>query len=989
MKLEGRRLRAKRLRRCNHLAEHWHQRYHLEVLYHEEFCVAIGITGFCDSDGVKAVERLVDFPIWFATGPRGAFSARWRRACGCARAIPDSCRWNLHVFAGSKESTWRVLGIWRWGILPLVLSLPVALWSQATLGGDLLQGNNPEGAQNGADCSDPLMATTAQCFGLGQEGMNGLAFPQTRSTLGGGNTVSPLLENYYDLEEPTQPKATGVQPEEVKLAPQPLTEFQKFVAATTAQILPIYGENLFRSVPSTFAPLNMAPVPPDYVIGPGDELRIRVWGQINTQVNVRVDRSGDIYVPQVGPIHVAGLPFSALDAHLQEAVGRVFKNFDLTVDVGQIRAIQVYVTGEARRPGVYTVSSLSTLVNALFASGGPSVEGSLRRIELRRSGSVVTTFDFYALLIDGDKSRDVKLLDGDVIFIPPVGAQAAVTGSVHNAGIYELRNGETLGQLLADAGGVSEVAAQARISIERVDEHRNRYAMEVNYDAAGLASRVADGDLMRVFPIVPMYLKTVTLRGNTVNPGRFAWRAGMRISDLIPDKDSLLTRNYWWRRTQLGLPAPEFEPVPSLAYLHQPPGEYAIPVPAAAFRSGTATENQSGGQENQAAMQPEEAATPESLSGTESASSAEQQNPPLNAQQRASETSLAAAEANTSNQEAGFPAPRTDVKLPAPDIDWGYAVIERLDPETLKTKLIPFDLGKLVIQHDVSQNLELEAGDIVTIFSQADVRVPITEQTKLVRLEGEFVHSGVYSAGPGETLRQLVQRAGGFSSNAYLYGSEFTRESTRVMQQARIDEYVQSMNLSIQRGALQLAAGPVASARDVASSTVAGAMEQGLLASLRQIRATGRIVLQFKPGSASVDSVPDITLENGDQFTVPPAPSDVNVVGAVYDQNSFLYKQGLRAGAYLHLAGGLNKDADRKHEFLIRADGEVISYSMSKGLWGNEFDDLHMNPGDTIVVPDKTVKPSAMRGLLDWTEIFSQYALPFAAFAAIAPGVVP
>ncbi len=824
------------------------------------------------------------------------------------------------------------------------------------------------------------MATTAQCFGLGQEGMNGLLFPQARSTLGGGNAASPLQGNYYDLEEPTLPKAAANQPEELKLAPQPLTEFQKFVAATTAQILPIYGENLFRSVPSTFAPINMAPVPPDYVIGPGDELRIRVWGQINTQANVRVDRSGDIYLPQVGPIHVAGLPFSGLDAHLREAVGRVFKNFDLTVDVGQIRAIQVYVTGEARRPGVYTVSSLSTLVNALFASGGPSVEGSLRRIEVRRNGTVITTFDFYRLLIDGDKSKDVKLLDGDVIFIPPVGAQAAVTGSVDNPGIYELRNDETLGQLLADAGGASEVAAEARVSIERVDEHRNRYAMEVNYDAAGMASPVMDGDLIRVFSIVPMFQKTVTLRGNTANPGRFAWRAGMRISDLIPDKDSLLTRNYWWRRAQLGLPAPEFEPVPSLAALRQPPGDYPVSISLVAHPGAMAAT----GQENQAGTQPDDMAAAQSAAGTQPENSGAQQDRPLNAQQLGSETSLASAESTVPGQ-TNLSAQRTTVQLPAPDIDWNYAVVDRIDPETLKTTLIPFDLGKLVLEHDASQNLELEPGDIVTIFSDADIRVPIAQQTKLVRLEGEFVHAGIYTVRPGETLRQLVERAGGLTANAYLYGSEFTRESTRLMQQARIDEYVQSMNLSIQRGALELVAAPVASARDVGSSAAAVGMERDLLASLRQIRATGRIVLQFKPGSAGVDSLPNISMENGDRFVVPPAPSNVNVVGAVYDQNSFLYTQGLRVGAYLHLAGGPNKDADRKQEFIIRADGEVISYAMSKGLWGNDFDDLRMNPGDTIVVPDKTLKPSAMRGLLDWTQLFSQYALGAAAISVIAP----
>jgi protein involved in polysaccharide export with SLBB domain len=178
-----------------------------------------------------------------------------------------------------------------------------------------------------------------------------------------------------------------------ELASEPPTEFQRFIESTTGQILPIFGVQLFRSVPSTFAPLDLAPVPLDYRIGPGDELRIRVWGQVSFQVNVRVDRSGEIFLPQVGPVHVANLLFSDLDGHLRGAIGRVYHNFDLTADVGQIRAIQVYVTGQARRPGVYTISSLSTLVDALFASGGPSSQGSMRHIQLRRGGALVTDFD--------------------------------------------------------------------------------------------------------------------------------------------------------------------------------------------------------------------------------------------------------------------------------------------------------------------------------------------------------------------------------------------------------------------------------------------------------------------------------------------------------------------------------------------------------------------------------------------------------------------
>ena len=241
----------------------------------------------------------------------------------------------------------------------------------------------------------------------------------------------------------------------IPLPPEPLTEFQKFTSATTGMVLPIFGANLFQNVPSTFAPVDNAPVPPDYVVGPDDELRLRVWGQVNFNANLRVDRSGNVFVPQVGAVEVAGTRFSDLDQTLRKAVGKIYRNFDLTVQLGQIRAIQIYMTGEARRPGVYTVSSLSSLIDALFASGGPSVQGSMRHIELRRGATVVTTFDLYGLLVQGDKSKDAKLQSGDVIFIPPVGPQAAVLGSVRRAAIYEFLPGETVGSVVKYAGNTT------------------------------------------------------------------------------------------------------------------------------------------------------------------------------------------------------------------------------------------------------------------------------------------------------------------------------------------------------------------------------------------------------------------------------------------------------------------------------------------------------------------------------------------------------
>jgi protein involved in polysaccharide export with SLBB domain len=870
---------------------------------------------------------------------------------------------------------------------------------------------------NNSDCSDPALAGSGQCSAQGQDlGIQNLGgqqlTPQTRTALPGayGSQSANPNNNYSDTEQFLRGTARGQAQQQLQtiLPPEHLTEFQKFIVSTTGQVLPIFGANLFRNVPSTFSPLGMTPVPSDYVIGPDDELRVRVWGQVNFQANLRVDRSGEIYLPQVGPVHVAGIPFSALDGQLRSAIGRVYRNFDLTVDIGQIRAIQVYVAGEARHPGVYTVSSLSTMVDAIFASGGPSIQGSMREIELRRGSQVVAKFDLYDLLARGDKSKDAKLLPGDVIFIAPVGAEVAITGSVRNQAIYELSKGESLDGLIADAGGVSAVASEARISIERIEDHHDRYAMEVAYDAAGLKTALADGDLVHVFSIVPLYQKTVTLRGNTANPGRFAWHAGMHVSDLVPDKDSLITRNYWWKRSQLGLAAPEFEALPNLANLRQPMEERTIPLNARPQRTtgrqsaGSQSnayglqQNGDGSQSNTYGLQQNSDGSQQNAFGSQQSGDGSQQSDPggqlneygavqnqrLSAQQSAGSSSLAAQQSDLSGSVPAA-GERTVVRQLAPEIDWDYAVIERLDRETLKTVLIPFDLGKLVLQHDGSQDLELQAGDVISIFSEADIRVPIAHQTKLVTLSGEFVHAGVYTVQPGETFRHLVERAGGITPNAYLYGSEYTRESTRLTQQSRIDEYVQSLSMEIQRANLSIAASPVSTPQDIASGAASQISERDLIASLKQIRATGRIVMNFTPDSSDITSLPEITMENGDHFIVPPKPAIVNVVGAVYDQNSFLYTQGRRSGEYLKLAGGPNRDADWKHEFLIRADGEVVDHAAGGGAWGNKFNNLHMYPGDTIVVPEKTFKAGALRGLLDWSQVVSQFGLGAAAITVL------
>lgn len=900
----------------------------------------------------------------------------------------------------------------------LSLSMLFVVFSSVAIAQDLPGEENPTGtsATQGVDCTDPLVANSAVCQ-INSQTQNSSGYPASQSggyptSQSGGIGLNPQLTN-PTIPQPGLSRLPTYTDNEINrnylqslanqqpLPPQPLTEFQKFVAGTTGQVLPIFGANLFQNAPSTFAPIDNAPVPPDYIIGPGDELRIRIWGQVNFNANVMVDRAGEINLPQVGQVHVAGLPFQALTEHLRTAIGRVFRNFDLTADIGQTRAVQVYIVGQAHRPGTYTVSSLSTLVDALFSSGGPSVQGSMRHIYLKRDGNTIVDFDLYDLLANGDKSKDAKLQSGDVIVVPPVGPEVAITGSVSRPAIYEIRDEATIEQLLKFAGGASTTASDARISIERIHDHHDRTTMEIPFDQQGLATPLRQGDILRVLSIVPTYEKTVTLRGDVANPGRFAWHEGMRISDLIPDRESLLTRDYWWKRTQLGLPAPEFEPLPALATRSQP----SFPVDLRTRLQNaplTPAECQAYSAEYGITCNPGGAGNPEhqnqnqvSSFGQNSQYGQNGQYPgvggtagpnsqrPLTAGQLGSSQTLAAPQTELVTQNTAGTTQRLRVELPAAEIDWNYAVIERLDKNTLKTSLIPFDLGKVVIDHDQSQNLELQPGDVVSIFSQADIHVPIAQQTKFVRLEGEFVHAGTYSVEPGETLPELVARAGGFTRNAYLYGSEFTRESTRVIQQERIDEYVQNLQLEISRGTLSQTTSAASTAQDVAAANAAVGTEQNLISKLQQIRATGRIVLEEKPSSVGIGALPPIQMEDGDRFIVPSVPASVNVVGAVYDQNSFIYIPGRRVGDYLHLAGGPNRDADFKHAFIIRADGSVLSRAAASGVWGNMFPSVAIRAGDTIVVPERIYRPGALRGFLDYSQLFSQLALGITAISVI------
>ncbi|MES3025465.1 MAG: SLBB domain-containing protein [Pseudomonadota bacterium] len=684
--------------------------------------------------------------------------------------------------------------------------------------------------------------------------------------------------------EPAKPGAPAEPVRDAAGAAPETNEFQQFVAGSTGKLLPLFGYQLFGGAPSTFAPVDRIPVTADYVLGPGDEVLLRAWGQIDIDYRATVDRNGAFYIPKVGNVNVAGIKYQDLQPYLKTAIGRVFRNFELTVNLGQLRSIQVFVVGQAARPGSYTVSSMSTLINTLFASGGPSGKGSMRRIELKRGNQVVTEFDMYDLLVKGDKSKDARLLPGDVIYIPPVGPLAAVTGSVNMPAIYELKGRQSLEELIALAGGLSTTAAGEKITIERIANRSTRIVEEIKFDGAGLARGVADGDLVSVRAISARFDNVVTLRGNVAVASRSPWRPGMRLRDLIPDRDALITPDYWTRKNAVA----------------------NVGVKSAAQLS-------------------------------------------------------------------------TDIKRAIAEVNWDYAVIERLNLADLTSTLIPFNLGAVVGGADPAANLLLQPGDVVTIFSKDDIAVPSAKQTKYVRLEGEINQAGVYRPAAGETLRQLAARVGTLTPQAYLYGAEFTRESVRVMQQKKMDEALDRMEREGERS-LALRMQNIINPEDTQAVLAEAESRKTLIAKLRQVKATGRIVLELD-ADAGARNLPDIQLEDGDRFFVPARPAVVAVLGAVYSENTFLHKTEKRVGDYLAQAGGLTRDADKERMYILRADGSVLS-SLQLG-WLSGFEGRRLMPGDTVVVPEQTDKTTWVKNLKDWTQILYQFGLGAAAISVL------
>ncbi|MBE2241951.1 MAG: SLBB domain-containing protein [Burkholderiaceae bacterium] len=865
------------------------------------------------------------------------------------------------------------------------LSRPLRL-ALAALGVSLTMLATPVAAQSsiGAAFGNPLTPPTTT-----DTGSRGDTTVDPRALTGTQPITSPQLPapivNGPLPAAQRAPSAANAAIQQPPAAPPRPSEFQRFVQTATGRLLPVFGASFFGKPADTFTPVDNVPVSADYTVGPGDEIVVRAWGSIDIDFRAVVDRNGQISLPRIGTFSVAGVRAADLERHLREQIGRLYTGFKLNVSLGQMRGVRVFVVGPAQMPGVFTLSGQSTLLSAVVAAGGPAVNGSMRRISLRRDGQIVSELDMYSFLVRGDKSKDLQLRAGDVVVFHTVGPRVALNGEIDNAAIYELNAPEEpAGVVLSYAGGVPVLADHNRALLERVDPLRrgaSRIVEDLALDPQGLATPLRDGDVLTLLPVSPGFSNAVTLTGHVAQPLRYPWFPGMRISDLIPSPEALISADYYRRRNVL---VQVFqEPLPAGGAAAPAGPGAAVPAPGAAG-AGIAAAPAGAVANAPGVAAPNPAGRASTGAGAPAAAAA--QAVPLPVPGTTTGSRPRTLIQDVTGQAVDNNAPRLPTTL-FDDLNWDYAVIERLNIKDLSTQIIPFSLGKVVLQHDQAANIELMPGDVVSIFGQNDFRVPVARQNRLVSLEGEVATPGVYQLLPGETMRQLIMRAGGFTPQAYVYGLEFSRESTRKRQA----ENLAAAMARLQTLAATQTAREAANQRDVPNAasmvSASSAATQAQLLRLSQVQPNGRIALELAPDVRSVDALPDIVLENADRIIVPPRPGFVTVVGAVANNNAFLWRENRTAGDYLRIAGP-DEAADTSTMFILRADGTVQSPGESRGIFGRTtVDGVIMHPGDALIVPNQldfeTWGRAFTRNMKDWTQILANFGLGVAAINSL------
>jgi protein involved in polysaccharide export with SLBB domain len=698
-----------------------------------------------------------------------------------------------------------------------------------------------------------------------------------------------------------------------------------------------FGSELFKDSASTFAPVTDVPVPSDYVVGPGDQIVVQLFGSQNRTLRLTVGRDGKINFPELGPINVSGQAFVRVASEIEARVSRQMIGVRASVGMGDTRSIRVFVMGEANRPGSYTVSGLGTITSALYAAGGLKPFGSLRDIQLKRNGAVMRRLDLYDLLLRGDTSGDAKLMSGDVIFIPPVDTTVSVDGEVYRPAIYELRGNTSVSDVIKLAGGLTPEADSSRAALVRVNEQRARVVVNVPIDSAdGRSEQLRNGDAIRILRLRPTIDQGVIVEGHVFRPAPVAWHEGLRLTDVIGSVDELRPNadlNYVLVRRELP-PDRRIVTVSAdlAAALRDPGSPKNIELMARDRIIVFDTETDRGQMLNPILDEIRRQSRVDSPSRIVRIDGRVKMRGdyPLEPTMRVSDL----LRAGGGMQDAAYG-------------DKAELTRYRLEGDSRHTQLVEIDLAA-ILKGDQSADLLLQPFDFLNVRE-----VPAWSEQESVSLMGEVRFPGMYPIQRGETLRSVLNRAGGLTSLAFSEGSVFTRVELQEREQQQIDRLAEQMQKDLTVTAMQAA---VANQGQPGQALSVG---QSLLAQLKSAKAVGRLVIDLDAViNSPVGSPLDVALREGDQLIVPKQKQEVTVIGEVQNTTSHFYREELTRDDYIGLSGGATRKADKGRIYIVRANGGVVS-SESSG-WFRRSGQAAMKPGDTVVVPLDTERMPAL-----------------------------
>ncbi|NVK49913.1 MAG: SLBB domain-containing protein [Cyclobacteriaceae bacterium] len=694
--------------------------------------------------------------------------------------------------------------------------------------------------------------------------------------------------------------------------------------------LKAFGYELFAGEPTSFEPNLNIPVPASYVIGPGDTFEIQLFGKTSQQLNLSVDRNGQLSLGELGPISVAGLTFEEARQLLKSRFKQQMIGVEASITLGELRSIQVFVLGEAYRPGSYTVSSMSTITNALFVSGGINHIGSLRKIQLKRQGKVVTQLDLYDLLLRGDTRDDERLLPGDVIYIPPVGTTVAVDGAVTRPAIYELLNETSVKQVVAMAGGLKPTAYRLEAQITRIDDNGFTTSLAVS-DPAQSTVKVKTGDQLSVQERVDVKRGVVKLRGHVYRPKSVAWQRGMRVSDLVPSLDVLKSL-----------------PQLSSAILVRE----RLPLRTLSIETvNLAKVLQNKGSQSDKVLEPQDELIVLGFTEEREENLADLIEA-LEKQAYAGQSAKIASVSGLVRFPGIYPlgenmTARELIELAGGLAESAYGLnaevtrISMQDPEQTEVEHHFIDLTK------TDSRFVLQSRDVLNVRQRPEYREFAT-----VEVKGEVKFPGIYRIKKGETLKDLMTRVGGFTDFAHIEASLFTRSELKEREEKQLRQLREKLKADIANSQLEQS--------NVGKNTNLSSLEQ-LSENLDSTEALGRLVIDMK--SVLSGKSEDVILKDGDSLVVPAFRQEVSVVGEVQYPTSHLYDPYLNFEEYIERSGGETDKADDERIYIVKADGSVVL--PYKSGWVNAIG-VEIEPGDTIVVP---LDVNATNDLALWTQV--------------------